>query len=171
MLGCSKQNISYWALHTHSSQAKRSIIEVIHKASDFFGLDAGQAEDLANSAGLSLNAVSGSLTERLKYSGKPKDLCAAAGISERMLRNYKKTVPTKQALLAIVIALNFSISDMESILQAYGYCLSESLAEDVVVRWYVVNNHSQRNNGARLLNEINDILEKMALPLLMTRIK
>lgn len=38
MLGCSKQNVSYWELHAQSTQAKKSIIEVIHKASDFLGL-------------------------------------------------------------------------------------------------------------------------------------
>lgn len=87
-----------------------------------------------------------------------------------MLRNYKKIVPTKQALLAIVIALSFPGSDIDRILRSYGYCLSESLAEDVVVKWYV-NNSLQRNNGAGLLNEINDVLETMGLPLLMTRLK
>lgn len=137
---------------------------------NFFRLEPGQAEALANSAGLSLTKGTGSLTERLKYSGKPKYLCAAAGISERMLRNYKKIVPTKQALLAIVIALNFPVSDIDRILRSYGYCLSESLAADVVVKWYV-NNSLQRSSGAGLLNEINDVLEKMGLPLLMTRLK
>lgn len=117
-----------------------------------------------------MNTESGSLMGRLKYSGKPKDLCEAAGISERMLRNYKKDVPTKQALLAIVIALNFSASEIDGILRSYGYCLSESIVEDVVVKWYV-NYWKQRNDGTRLLNEINDLLEKMGLPLLMTRIK
>lgn len=119
---------------------------------------------------MSLNSETGGLTERLNYPGKPKDLCAAAGISERMLRNYKKTIPTKQALLAIVIALDFSITDIDRILRSYGYCLSESLAGDAVVKWYV-NNSREINSGARLLNEINDTLEKMGLPLLMTRIK
>lgn len=38
MLGCSKQNVSYWELHAQSTQTKKSIIEVIHKASDFLGL-------------------------------------------------------------------------------------------------------------------------------------
>lgn len=157
-------------MHSHSTQARKSIVEVIHKASDFFRLEAGQAEALANSAGLSLNTGSGGLTERLNYSGKPKELCAAAGISERMLRNYKKGVPTKQALLAVLIALNFSASDIDKILRSYGYCLSESVAEDAVVKWYA-EHWGQRNDGARLLNEINDVLEEMGLPLLMTRIK
>lgn len=87
-----------------------------------------------------------------------------------MLRNYKKGVPTKQALLAILIALNFSASDIDKILRSYGYCLSESVAEDAVVKWYA-EHWGQRNDGARLLNEINDVLEEMGLPLLMTRIK
>lgn len=143
---------------------------MIHKAAELFKLDAGQAEALANSAGLSLAFETGSLTQRLNYSGKPKELCVAAGISERMLRNYKSSVPTKQALLAIVIALGFPIPEIDRILRSYGYCLSESLAGDAVVKWYVDRSPS-KNNGAGLLNEINDVLEKMGLPLLMTRIR
>ncbi len=143
---------------------------MIHKAEDLFGLDREKAEALANSAGLSLSFKSGNLTERLGFSGKPKELCYAAGISERMLRNYKTTVPTKQALLAILTALNYSSADMDKPLRSYGYCLSESLAADAVVRWYADNSHS-RYNGAAILNEINDVLEEMGLPLLMTRIK
>lgn len=154
----------------YSTQSRASIINVIHKAEDLFGLDSGQAEALANSAGLSLNFNPGSLMEKLNYSGKPKELCSAAGISERMLRNYKSTVPTKQALLAILTVLNFSSADMDEPLRSYGYCLSESLAADAVVRWYA-DNSRPRYNGAGLLNEINDVLEKMGLPLLMTRIK
>lgn len=107
--------------------------------------------------------------KRLNYSGKPKDLCSAAGISERMLRSYKSKIPTKQALLAIVIALNFSASEIDRILRSYGYSLSESLAGDVVIKWYVKNSR-QGKSGAAVLDEINDVLEKMGLPLLMTRI-
>lgn len=107
--------------------------------------------------------------ELLNYSGKPKDLCSAAGISERMLRSYKSKTPTKQALLAIVTALGLPLSDIDRIMRSYGYCLSDSMAADVVVKWYLENS-PQRKNGARLLNEINDVLNKMGLPLLMTRI-
>lgn len=106
--------------------------------------------------------------ERLKYSGKPKNLSSAAGISERMLRSYKSKIPTKQALLAIVIALALSVSEIDGILRSYGYCLSESVAADVVVKWYLENSPKTKN-GAGLLNEINDVLDKMGLPLLMTR--
>lgn len=142
---------------------------MIHNAAELIGLENGQAEALANSAGLSLESRTGRLMERLGYSGKPKDICAAAGISERMLRSYKSKTPTKQALLAIVIALNFSVLEIDEILRSYGYCLSESLAGDTVVKWFV-NNARQNKNGAALLDEINDVLEKMGLPLLMTRI-
>lgn len=141
----------------------------MHKAAQLFRLSSEQAEALANSAGLSLNTGIGSLTERLGYSGKPKELCVAAGVSERMLRSYKKSIPTKQVLLAIVIVLDFSVSDIDRILRSYGYCLSESLAADAVVRWYV--NNSRQESGAGLLNKINDTLESMGLPLLMTRIR
>ena len=71
--------------------------------------------------------------------------------------------------MAIVIALDFSVSDIDRILRSYGYCLSESLAADAVIKWYV--NNSRHKSGARLLNEINDTLESMGLPLLMTRVR
>lgn len=90
MLGCSKQNVSYWEIHCDSTQSGNSILRVVHNARGLFGLTDGEMEKLANSAGLSLYAVGGSLMETLKYNGKICELSVNASISERMLRHYKK---------------------------------------------------------------------------------
>lgn len=167
MLGCSKQNVSYWELHSDSTQSKSSIYKVIRSAAELFMLSRSDTEMLANSIGLSMNYVGGNLFDHLKFSGKHTELCANAMISERMLRYYKNTTPTKQALTAIAVALNYSIPDIEDLLGKYGYCLSESVAADAVVRWYI----AYGTIGANSLYEINETLEKMGLPLLMTRTK
>ncbi len=166
-MGCSKQNISYWELHRESTQFKKSVYNVIHNAAVLFNLSDIDAEALANSAGLSLSYEGGALLKNLKYSGKPKDLCDSAVISDRMLRYYKYKTPTKQALLAITIALNMDRPEIEDILRKYGYCLSESIAADAVIRWFL-NSHS-KTRGRKLLELINYTLDKMGLPLLMTR--
>lgn len=90
MLGCSKQNVSYWEIHCDSTQSGDSIRRVIHRARELFGLTDDETEKLANSAGLSLCSEGGNLIETLKYSGKMCELSANALISERMLRHYKK---------------------------------------------------------------------------------
>lgn len=124
---------------------------------------------LANSAGLTLAPICGNLYGflTLRYKGKLKDLYENAVISERMLRYYKKITPTKQALLAIAVSLNCGLSETDSLLRSYGYCLSKSSAADIVVMWFIDNNTSK--NGSVLLAEINIVLDNMGLPLLMTR--
>lgn len=90
MLGCSKQNVSYWEFHSDSTQSRHSIFNVIQQAEKLFGLNNGEAEALANSAGLSLMFDSGDLMKNLNYHGRKCDLYNGAMISERMLRYYKK---------------------------------------------------------------------------------
>lgn len=90
LLGCSKQNISYWEQNCDSTQSKKSVYGVIYNAAELFKLTYGESERLANSAGLSLGFEGGSLIEQLGYCGKVYELCSNAMISERMLRHYKK---------------------------------------------------------------------------------
>ena len=90
MLGCSKQNISYWELHCDSTQAAGSIRRVVRSAEEMFELSEPEAEQLANSAGLSLCREGGNLLDILEYSGGICALGNSAMISERMLRHYKK---------------------------------------------------------------------------------
>lgn len=136
-----------------------------------FELSLEESEMLANSAGLTLYPVCGNLYKFLDthYKGKLKNLSENAVISERMLRYYKKIAPTKQALLAIAVSLNCGLSETDSLLRSYGYCLSKSSAADIAVMWFIDNNTYK--NGSVLLAEINIVLYNMGLPLLMTRQK
>lgn len=90
ILGCSKQNVSYWEIHCDSTQSGNSILRVVRGARELFELTDDEAEQLANSAGLSLYFEGGSLIEVLEYQGKVCELSSNALISERMLRSYKK---------------------------------------------------------------------------------
>lgn len=68
--------------------------------------------------------------------------------------------------MAIMLSLNMSLDELRTILKKYGYCLSESVAADMVVKWFV----TYRNDGGeKILYTVNEVLEEMGLPLLMTR--
>ncbi len=70
--------------------------------------------------------------------------------------------------MAVSLSLNINLDDLRGILKKYGYCLSESVAADMVVKWFV----TYRNDNSRnILFMVNEVLEEMELPLLMTRIK
>lgn len=70
--------------------------------------------------------------------------------------------------MAIMVSLNMSLGELQTILKKYGYCLSESVAADMVVKWFI----TYRNGGGeKILYTVNEVLEEMGLPLLMTRIK
>ena len=168
-MGCSKQNVSYWALHSYSTQSKKSVYDVIHNASSLFELGKEAADKLAYSAGLYLGYEGGSLIGNLGYSGKIVELCEKAMISDRMLRLYNHKTPTKQTVMALAVTLDKSADELDELLKKYGYCLSDSIITDVVVKWYIL--HSYKNHCEKLLiNDINEILDAMGLPLLMTKI-
>ncbi len=165
MIGCTKQNVLYWSKHSHSTQSRKSIYKTIQLAADVFGLSEEEAELFANSAGLSFEYEEGKILEKLEYQGKINQLCRKAMISDRMLRVYKYKTPTKQTLLALTVAMNKNSLEIDNILRKFGYCLSESILCDVVVRWYVDNCDKNDN----LLFQINETLENMGISLLMTQ--
>lgn len=111
----------------------------------------------------------GSLAFLLKKcgSGQRRQIYHLA-VSERMVQYYLLgKVPTKQALLAIAVILELPMNGMGELLRDYGYSLSHSLANDAVVRWFWENEHDM--SGADLLYAINDTLDCLKLPLLMTK--
>lgn len=167
MLGCTKQNVSYWSLHSYSTQAKKSLYSIIDKSAELFELTDDEKENLANSAGLSLQYAGGELIELLGYKGKKKKLCQRAMISERMLRLYKYETPTKQALIALAVSLDKTCDEIDELLHRYGYCLSDCVIGDLVVKWYLTEFTARINNSLILL--INETLAEMSLPLLMTK--
>lgn len=168
-LGCSKQNLSYWESHSFSTQYRKSIYKVVYNAGCLFQMSYEEMEALANRAGLSLSKHEDGLSAvRKKYTGLIKTLYENAQISERMFRHYKTKEPTKQALLAIAVSLGMSFHETDALLHKYGYCLSKSLAADMVIRWYLMLEPDCRS-GMDLLDAINGTLYDMGFPLLMTR--
>lgn len=142
---------------------------VIRNAGNLFKLPTEEMECLANKAGLSLCAHENGLSHvRLKHSGLLKNLYENANVSERMFRYYKTAEPTKQALLAIAVSLGMTLDEADELLHKYGYCLSRSLASDMVVRWYL-STYTSAAESSHLLDSINETLYDMELPLLMTR--
>lgn len=128
-----------------------------------------EMEMLANKAGLSLSEHEDGLSAvREKHTGLIKNLYENAQISERMFRHYKTKEPTKQALLAIAVSLGMSFHETDALLHKYGYCLSKSLASDMVIRWYLTW-EPEGKSSMDLLDTINGTLYDMGLPLLMTR--
>lgn len=105
------------------------------------------------------------LIDDLGYQGNIRTLCERAMVSERMFRYYKEQVPSKQALLALAVSLSMREEAVDELLCKYGYCLSQSIPGDVVIRWHI---RQDRGEG-RILFEINEVLERMGVPLLMTR--
>lgn len=126
-----------------------------------------ETESLAHAAGLSLDYEGGYIVSHINYTGKLKELCSRALISEKMLRNYKTIAPAKQAVLAVSVSLGMNAEETDGLLHKYGYCLSGSIVQDIVVKWYLDNKSGSKN----MLDEINNVLDDMGLPLLMTRQK
>lgn len=148
-MGCNKTDISRWKSNPCSTQllCANAKISVILNAAQLFNLSEYECESLANRAGLSLRYDENvSLAACLKvYNIKICDLVRRVSVSERMFQYYfKGKKPTKQALLAIVILLNFPIDEINILLCKYGYCLSKSLPNDVIVIWYLKNYYTQK---------------------------
>ncbi len=143
---------------------------------DLFHLSQDQAESLANKAGLSLFAYSGvqvdpkeTLIFLLKNcNNRQRKQIYHLAVSERMIQHYLTgKTPTKQALLAIAILLGLASEETGALLRYYGYSLSRSLANDAVVHWFMEKDDGIP--GAELLYSINETLDLLGLPLLLTK--
>ncbi len=173
-MGCTKTDISRWknnpcSTHSLCSRAK---ISIVFNTMQLFNLSENECESLANKAGLSLLSDENiSLAAVLKnHNIKTGKLVRRASISERMSQYYlKDKKPTKQALLAIVISLGIPIYEIRILMCKYGYCLSKSLPNDAITLWFLKKYYTQKN-GIMILDSINEVLEKLELPLLMTKL-
>lgn len=166
LIGCTKQKMYYWQSHMDYGQIRKSVVEVIERASTTFQLSDDEAEWLANAAGISLDYSGGYIVDMLGYTGKLTELCDKAMVSDRMLRRYKTKAPTKQVILALCIVSNKTTDETDHILRNYGYCLSDCIISDVVIKWFIGESGIDPD---MLIFDINETLEKMGLPLLMAR--
>lgn len=173
LLGCNKTDVCRWRQHPYSTQQTVRLhkLKVIQNAARIFSLNELQTESLANTAGLSLYAQVSPLPGLLQNcSQSQRRRLYHCAVSERMLQYYLAgRQPSKQALLAILILLEYTEAEeqLQAALNAHGYCLSHSLANDIVVRWFLFARPPAE--PAALLNDINITLHDLQLPLLMTR--
>ncbi|MGL4549223.1 hypothetical protein [Eubacterium aggregans] len=153
-------DLTLWKKNSCSTQAmcKLAKLRVVQRLIQFSDLTVAEGEVLANKAGLSLCQEKRGFEEILVgHRGKFCDLLKEAAISERMFQYYcSGKVPTKQALLALVIALDLPVEEIEQTLCQYGYCLSRSLPNDQIIRFYLENSQVR---GGMLLSCINEVLE------------
>lgn len=70
--------------------------------------------------------------------------------------------------MAITVYLKLNTDEQNAVLNRYGYCLSKSVAADMTAEWFL-KTHADLS-GAELLREINEVLDNMGVPLLMTRL-
>lgn len=110
-------------------------------------------------------------TEIEAYPGKLRDLYEAAFVSERMLRYIRAgTNIKKEPILAILITMGKDLDSIQKCLRKAGLMLSKSLPVDMVVMWLLENEPfiSRRTSP---VSRINETLESLGLPQLMTRPK
>jgi len=97
------------------------------------------------------------------------DLCHDASISESMLRHMRKGKHLeKEAIIALLIVLEQDLEQIQMILKKAGYILSFSLPSDVVIMW-LLEDKVCFSDGVAALLKINNVLDELGLPLLMTR--
>jgi len=105
------------------------------------------------------------------YPGKLIDLCATASVSDRMLRHIKNGKHLKkEPILALLIAMGQDLNSIQRLLKEAGFVLSKSLPNDVVIMW-LLENMPLEDKGTSCIYFINETLEALELPLLMTREK
>lgn len=78
--------------------------------------------------------------------------------------------PSKQALLAILILLEQAETEkqLQAALNTQGYCLSKSLANDMIVFWFLFVQRPTPEPTA-ILQNINITLHDFKLPILMAK--
>lgn len=87
---------------------------------------------------------------------KPVEIYTAVGITKghfAKIRNNVQYHPTKETVLAFVVALHLSMEEATDLLKRAGYALSDSRLADVIVAYFL---EARRYN----IDEVNDALYK-----------
>lgn len=126
---------------------------------------------MANKAGLTFysdKSFADALEEILKKHDLKGSICyKKANISERMYQYIAKgRNPTKETALAVSLSLDLTLEEVEILLKAAGYVLSNSLPNDMVV-FYLITHREECESP--LVFYINEVLQELQMPLLMTR--
>ena len=186
--------MSYWRKNPTSSLTKGLLkYNVISLAGGVFGLSDIQVEELANKAGLSMcfqNSSNSHTTTHMEinadnllsknfatdfnklvssYPGKLMNLCDIASVSDRMFRHIRNGKHLKkEPILALLVVMEQNLDKIQKLLKEAGYILSKSLPNDVVIMW-LLENESLKFKGTSRVYYINETLNSLGLPLLMTR--
>ena len=178
LIGITRKGVSKWHCSPVGTQTKnRCKYNVIIRTGELFGLDRSETEQLANKAGLSLDADD-SFPEHFNcaicaYPGKKRELCERAGVSDRMFFHIKSGRHLrKESLTALLIEAGTSLGETQRLLRKAGYVLSHSVPGDVIVMWMLENDlREQSHKHINPVSYINEVLHTLGLPLLMTREK
>lgn len=145
----------------------------ILRAAEVFGLDYQEKELLANRAGLSVKYQGDFNTDfcrkLLSRYGSWKHFIAKSNLTERMFWYIHSGVhPSKGTLVAIAVAAEIELQDVQEMLNRAGYSLSHSIPEDLIV-YYFLGHRRELNRDISLVWQINTVLDELELPLLGTR--
>lgn len=171
LLGTSRQNAAFWERNPCSTHKKASKYQVVRNATTLFYLTGQEAEALANKTGLTLysgKSFAYELEQLLQKHGIKGSVCyKKANISERMYQYIAKgRNPTKETALALSLSLDLTLVEIELLLKAAGYVLSKALPNDMVI-FYLITHPEECDS--HLVFYINEVLEDLQMPLLMTR--
>lgn len=172
LLGISRHQIYKWQKNSTSTQTKKMFKHLTFVAAgEVFGLSSEETEALANKAGLTLHPI-GNFVEIFggmldAYPKSKRHLCEVSFVSDRMFRYIKEGQYSKKgAVLALSISMGQSLDNIQTLLKSAGYVLSESLPNDAVILWIL--RHTNQPHDGRVF-QINEVLNSLGLPLLMTR--
>ena len=177
-LGTNRKRVSDWVNHpTNSMMRTATIINVIEAAAKLFGEE--EANTLSYKAGFTRKLNEKSNVEFKKFlddklsliTSTKAELYEQAGIDERAFYRIKTGKHLrKELLLPILITMNLTLEEIAEGLNLAGYCLSSSIPTDLLVTHFIKNRQKYMPHIV-LINEINDTLESLDMPLLMSRIE
>lgn len=143
----------------------------MHNVSVLCQLTDLETEALANKAGLTLYSgtpFSDVLKEMMqKYDIKGSICYKKANISERMYQYIMKgSNPTKETVLALAISFGFELEETKLLLKSARYVFSKAMPNDMVTLYLLTHPEECKSP---LLFYINEVLQDLEMPLLMTR--
>jgi len=177
-LGITKQNINAWKYHDQNSMTQLKLKQkTIGNAKTLFNLNETKTSELAKKTGISWSDTSSELerkqlfiaefASKLKgFNGKQQDLYEQAGIGKRSFYYIKAGEKLrKESLLALLIVMELTKKEIDTLLNLAGYCLSGSHPADIVIN-ALLEEHAFKKDGLKQLNEINEVLYTLELPLI-----
>ena len=172
LLGTTRQSVHTWRNGLSADRIPHNKkYQLVTCATNLFKLNDTAQEQLANQAGITLDSpfwrvgvqpfLSVFSQHLTSYKGTVKALCDDANISERMLQHTKHGRHlSKEGLLALAIALQLMLAQIQTLLQTTGRLLSASNLRDVIVTQLLTA------KASITLYHLNARLHHLGLPIL-----